>query len=25
VLRFVFNAWPPFLFTGIHITRLGAA
>jgi len=25
VLRFVFNASPPFLFTGIHITRLGAA
>jgi len=24
LLRLVFNAWPPFLFTGIHVTRLGA-
>ncbi|MBS3896922.1 DUF4442 domain-containing protein [Silanimonas sp.] len=24
LLRHVFNLWPPFLFTGIHVTRLAA-
>ena len=23
-LRFIFNIWPPFLFTGIHVTRISS-